>query len=190
MTAHERGRVADGFGGNGFDRDGDAFRLTTTAFGARVAIDDDGSTSGGDGPATDDGSGPTRYRLTVRVPTLDAAAEEAVAEPVAEGWFETLTLRLEDAPDVTRTDVDVAEPTVGRTGEEVVVGFAVEHSSPKRAAAAAKALAEYVEGTYVEGVVPGYTYGPPVAGLLSRARGRGDGSSDVDGDGERGAMPL
>ena len=45
----------------------------------------------------------------------------------------------------------------------------------------AKTFVEYVEGTYVEGVVPGYDYRPPVSDLLSQAG---------QGDGERGGTPL
>ncbi|HET7324617.1 MAG TPA: DUF5813 family protein, partial [Halococcus sp.] len=71
-----------------------------------------------------------------------------------------------------------------RVDETVVIECAFIHDNPTRAAEAAKALIEYVEGTYVEGIVPGYSYLPPVADLLSRARQHGE------GEGESGAMPL
>lgn len=127
------------------------------------------------------------YRITIRVPTLDAATEESVAEAVAEGWFETFERRLADAGSVTRGAIDVPAPTIERDADTVTVEFAFEHGDPAGAADAAKALAEYVEGTYVEGIVPGYTYEPPVADLLARARDHGDEGS---GDGSSGAMPL
>ncbi|MEF8975818.1 MAG: DUF5813 family protein, partial [Halapricum sp.] len=42
---------------------------------------------------------------------------------------------------------------------------------------------EYVEGTYVEGAVPGYDYEPPVADLLNQAQSGGS-------QGDRGGTPL
>jgi hypothetical protein len=54
----------------------------------------------------------------------------------------------------------------------------------------AKALIDFVEGTYIQGVVPGYDYGDPVAKLLSQARQRGERAADGDGGGERGGTPL
>lgn len=153
-----------------YERDGEAFSLTTTPFDSRVAVDD------------------SHYQMRVEVPTLDGATEESVADAVADGWFETFELRLEDAPGATRADVDVPEPTVERVGETVVVECEFAHGNPARAAEAAKAIIEYVEGTYVEGIVPGYSYQSPVADLLSRAREHGDGESE--GEGESGAMPL
>jgi hypothetical protein len=149
-----------------YERDDEGFSLTTTPFDGRVEIED------------------SRYRVRVAVPTLDGATEETVDNVVEDGWFETLTLRLADAPGATRADIDVPEPTVERAEGTVVVEFAFVHGDPTRAAEAAKALIEYVEGTYVEGVVPGYSYQPPVADLLSRAREHGD------GEGESGTMPL
>lgn len=151
-----------------FDRDGTAYALSTTPFDAHVEVTDE----------------PARYRVTVRVPGLDATTEEPVEDVLCEGWFDTLSLRLEDAPGVTRANIDVPEPTVERLGEAVRVAFEFAHDDPPRAAAAAKALIEYVEGTYVEGIVPGYSYRPPVSDLLSRAR------QQSEGDGESGAMPL
>lgn len=149
-----------------YERASEDFSLTTTRFDARV---------------TAEGS---RYRATVRVPTLEAAVEESVEQALREGWFDTLSLRLADAPKATRADVEVPEPTVERVGEEVRVEFAFTHEKPTRAAETAKALVEYVEGTYVEGIVPGFSYRPPVTDLLSRARKQGNGES------ESGTMPL
>ena len=118
------------------------------------------------------------------MPTLDAATEEPVEDVLENGWFETLALRLEDAGGATRGDVEVPEPTVERRNGEVRVEWLLAHGDGARAAEAAKALVEYAEGTYVEGIVPGYSYLPPVADLIARARTEGD------GEGERGPMPL
>ena len=153
-----------------YERDGEAFSLTTTPFDGRVTVTD------------------SHYQVSVEVPTLDGATEDAVDDVVDDGWFETFALRLEDAPGATRADVDAPEPTVERVGETVLVKCELTHENPSRAAEAAKVIIEYVEGTYVEGIVPGYSYQSPVADLLSRAREHGDGESE--GEGESVAMPL
>jgi hypothetical protein len=144
----------------------DGYALTTTVFDGRVVVDGD------------------EYRVSVTMPTLDAAAEESVDEVVEDGWFETLSLRLEDAEGATRADIEVPNPTVERRGEEVVAEWIVPFGDMKRAAEAAKTLIEYAEGTYVEGIVPGYSYRSPVADLIANARTEGDGED------ERGPMPL
>lgn len=115
-------------------------------------------------------NGAVEYRIVVRVPTLDAAvASETVAPVVEEGWFDTFELRLEDAHQATR-DVDTVSRTVTREGDDVVVELGFSRPAFARVAVDdAKALVEYVEGTYVEGIIPGYVYGPPVDDLLSRA---------------------
>ena len=51
-----------------------------------------------------------------------------------------------------------------------------------RAAADAVATVEYVEGTYVEGIIPGYEYTEPVTVLVQRA-------ADAAG-GNKGGTPL
>jgi hypothetical protein len=142
------------------------YALTTTPFDGHVAAEDE------------------FYRVTVTMPRLDAATDEPVDEVVEEGWFETLSLRLADAAGATRAGIDVTEPTVERRGEAVVIEWELAHDDSARVAAAAKALIEYAEGTYVEGIVPGYSYQSPVADLIARARTEGDGED------ERGPMPL
>lgn len=129
--------------------------LTTTPFEAVVEIDD--------------GDGETRYRVVVRVPTLDAVVEdETVARVVEDGWFDTLMLRL-DSPEQVTTGLESIDPEVTREGGAVRVEMAFSSSDPERAAENAKALVEYVEGTWVQGIVPGYEYGEPAASLLDRA---------------------
>jgi hypothetical protein len=144
----------------------DGYVLTTTPFDGRVVAEDE------------------LYRATVMMPTLDAATDEPVDEVVEDGWFETLSLRLEDAGSATHADIEVSDPTVERRDEAVFVEWTVSLGDATRAAEAAKALIEYAEGTYVEGIVPGYSYQSPVADLIARARTEGD------GEGERGPMPL
>ncbi|MFD1514635.1 DUF5813 family protein [Halomarina rubra] len=152
-----------------FSASDEGYDLEMTAFGGRVTANE-----------TDDWA--LRYTLTVRVPTLDAAVEEDVGPSLQEGWFETFELRLEDAPGAVRDSVDVEDLDVRTDGEEAVATFAFTFGNAGRAPDVAKAMAEYVEGTYMEGVVPGFTYRPPVSEMLSRARQGEDGGS--------GPMPL
>ena len=65
---------------------------------------------------------------------------------------------------------------------DAVAVFEFEWGNADRVPDMSKAIAEYAEGTYMEGIVPGYDYQPPVSELLARARGS-------DG-GARGPMPL
>lgn len=113
----------------------------------------------------DPGSG----RLRVELPDIDAAVVgETVGEAVREGWFQTLRRRLGDAPDAARGDHD--PPTVEREGETVVVTFDLVDP----AADDAVALVGFVEGTWFQGIVPGYEYREDVAAMRARARRAGD----------------
>jgi len=152
-----------------YEHEGDAYLVETSVFEGRVTAVD----------------GPdyfSAYTVTVRVPTLDAAAADDVGEAVEDGWFETLERRLEDAPKATRADVELDTFDVERDSEDVYVTFGFEWGNADRAADIAKTFVEYVEGTYVEGVVPGYEYESPVADLLS--------SASQGSEGNRGGTPL
>ena len=144
------------------------YEVTTTRFDGRVTA---AETDGWD----------LEYTLEVRAPTLSAAAEGPVGDAVEEGWFRTYDRRLEDAPMAVREDVALTDRRVFEEAGDAVAVFVFEWGNADRAPDIAKAMAEYVEGTYLEGVVPGYEYGPPVSELLSRAR---------QDDGGRGPMPL
>jgi len=156
-----------------FERADDGeFRLTTTRLGARVTA-----------TGTEDWA--LRYSVTVRAPMLSTAVVgEAVGPAVEDGWFDTYELRLEDVPGAVRHEVDLEEYTVKNDDGEAVATFEFEWGNADQAPAIAKAIAEYAEGTYVEGVVPGYEYGPPVSDLLSSARQGGEGEESS------GPMPL
>jgi hypothetical protein len=131
-----------------------AYAVTTTPFEATVTVD--GET----------------VRLSVWLPTLDATvADETVAPVVADGWYDTLQRRLSDVPDVTSTAADI-ELAVSREDDTVVVETAIE-PAPGAAADDAKAIVDFVEGTWVQGVVPGYDYEGPAAQLLAKAKSRG-----------------
>lgn len=145
------------------------FRIDSTVFESAV------SASPADG-------GAHRWTVTVTVPGLSAATSDPVGKAVAEGWFETFKRRLMDAPMATRAPLELETLEVERSGLDVVVTFIFIWDVPHPAVDLAKTLVEYVEGTYVEGTIPGYTYEPPVSDLLSAA--------DTGGDAERGGTPL
>ncbi|WP_276272836.1 DUF5813 family protein [Haloarcula litorea] len=163
--------VADVFDGReGFIADGDGYELETTAFDGRVT-------------ASEREDWRTDYEVTVRVPSLSAATADEVGEAVREGWLDTLERRLEDAPKSTRVAVELDAYTVARDGDDVVVTYRFSLGGEREAADAAKAFVEYVEGTYVEGIVPGYDYVGTVAGLM-------DSASTGGSEGSRGGTPL
>lgn len=153
------------------ERAAGGFALTTTDFESRVTAAE-----------TDEWA--LRYTVTVRVPMLSSAVEGTVGPAVEDGWFETFELRLEDALEATRHDVTLESYAVAREDGDAVATFVFEWGNADRAPDVAKAVVEYVEGTYVQGVVPGYDYRDPVAGLLARARQSGD-ENDTGGP-----MPL
>jgi hypothetical protein len=158
-----------------FERtDDDAFAVTTTPFENTTVADENA------------------YRVTVRTPTIDAVvAGEAVADVVADGWFETLERRLDDAHAIAETD-DAAPPEIRREDETVSVVVEFVREDPAGAPEDAKAIVDYVEGTWVQGIIPGYDYREPAASLLERATGNYDDEPGGDGpaDGPSGAPPL
>lgn len=154
-----------------YSSEGGEYVLGTTKFDSRVTVTEASSS--------------TRYTLTVRAPTLDSAVEEDVGPSLLDGWFETFERRLEDAPMAVRDTVELDEHSVHSDDGDAVatLSFYFKYKKTDRAPDVAKAMAEYVEGTYIEGIVPGYTYRPPVSEMLDRARqGENEDSS--------GPMPL
>lgn len=143
----------------------DGYAVTTTVFDARVAVDD--------------ATTPPTYHVHVRVPSLPAATDDEVGPTVAKSWLETFERRLEDAPQSTRARVDLDSFAVEQEGETVHIEYTFSWSNPDRAAEIAKTFVEYVEGTYVEGIIPGYDYVSPVADLLSDASQSGNGGTPL-----------
>lgn len=152
------------------DEDG-GYVLGTTKFDSRVTATE--AEAGSD----------TQYTLTVRAPSLDSAVEEDVGPSLLDGWFETFERRLADAPMAVRDPVELDTHSVNPDDGDAVVelSFQFGNENANRAPDVAKAMAEYVEGTYVEGIVPGYTYRPPVSDILDRAR---------QGENEDGSGPM
>ena len=172
MTETVPERAARAFEGHeAFERDGRWFDVTTTTFEGRVT-------------ARETGEWEIEYTLEVRAPTLSAATEDDVGDAVEAGWFETYERRLEDAGMAVRQDVEFDDYRLIEEAGEAVAVFEFEWGNADHAPDMAKAMTEYAEGTYMEGIVPGYEYTPPVSELLSRAR------SDAGSDGASGPMPL
>ncbi|GAB7120532.1 DUF5813 family protein [Natrinema pallidum] len=159
-----------------FDRTDDGYDLSTTVFETMITANDaEGKRDG-------------RVRITVTLPTLDAAvADEVVASPVEDGWFETLERRLQDVFTVAHTSTH-DEPVVERDGEEVRVRLAYTAWDAGEGVADAKAVIEFVEGTFAQGIIPGYEYQGEAATLLENAQNRGQ--QAAEGDKNSGGMPL
>lgn len=124
-------------------------------------------------PAAD---GRTRFVVTVRVPTLSAVTTDEVADVVEEGWTETFELRVVDVGGVTRKEREF-DPTVTIGDAEIRVTFELTDINERRGVDDAGALVNFVEGTYVQGVIPGYEYTEPVTDLLSAARRQANGGA-------------
>ncbi len=159
------GRVRRAFADHGsFEPAGDDVWISeTTAFDGEVHAE----------PAAE---GRVRFAVTVRVPTLSATAADDIADVVEDGWADTFELRVTDVGGVTRGDHEF-DPTVEIGDDEIVVAFELTDINERRGVDDAGALIDFVEGTYVQGVIPGYEYTDPVEPLLSAARGRGGGGS-------------
>jgi hypothetical protein len=138
----------------------DEYVSTATAFDATATAE-----------AGDDGR--VRFGVEVRVPTLSAVVDGDVADVVEDGWYDTFELRVADVGGVTRAEHDL-DPVVRNTGDAVVVAFKYEDLNERRGVDDAAALVTFVEGTFVQGVIPGYDYTDPVSSLLSTARQSGE----------------
>lgn len=159
-------------GHDAFEYDAEAGEalMTATPFEAVARAESDDESA----PETDE---EWAFTVTVVVPTLSAATEEAVGDAVEEGWYDTFERRLADAYDVTRATGEVGVERTTAEGEPAV-RVTLSFGAPARQGVAdAAALVNFVEGTYLQGTVPGYTYRDPVARLLSAARQRGQGET-------------
>jgi len=156
-----------------FEPTDDGYELTTTVFETHLtATDAEGKRDG-------------TFTVTVSLPTLDAATVDAVAPVVETDWFETFERRLADVFTVAHTSTH-DEPTVDRTNRTVDVTLEYTAWDAREGVDDAKSTLEFVEGTYAQGLIPGYDYRGPAATLLENAQSRGQQASE----GERGGMPM
>lgn len=141
------------------DPEDGAAAVTTTPFDASVA-------------AVPGEEGAIRFRVTVTVPWLSAVVEGELADVVEDGWADTFRRRVESIGAVTEGDHDLT-PTVEETDAGLVTTATLSDLDHRRGTNDAVAVVDYVEGTYVQGVIPGYDYTDPVAGLIQSARAAG-----------------
>lgn len=127
--------------------------------------------------------GKIAFTITVRLPMLDEVTEDDVAPIVEEGWFETLDRRLQSIGSGVLAGGHELSPEVTETtfaGDRVAeVRASFEAIDPNRGVDDAAAVVDFVEGTFVQGVIPGYDYTEPVTEILSAAR-RAGGSDHVE----------
>ena len=155
-------RAVDGH--RAFESDADAettFVSTTTAFDGVV-----------DATPTDDG---VSFSVTVTVPMLSTVTDDELASIVEDGWYETFERRVTDVGAIFRTGRELT-PQATHDDREAVVTATLTDTNIERGVDDAAAFIDFVEGTYVQGVIPGYTYIDPVAGLLEQARAAGGSS--------------
>ncbi|ERH07392.1 MAG: hypothetical protein J07HN4v3_03033, partial [Halonotius sp. J07HN4] len=148
-------RVANAVGEHrAFESTGELiFNSTTTTFDAVV-----------DATVTDNS---VSLAVTVTVPMLSAVTDDDLAPIVEDGWYETFERRVTDLGAIFRTDRELT-PQLTRDDGEAVVTATLTDRNIDRGVDDAAALIDFVEGTYVQGVIPGYTYTDPVAGLLEQ----------------------
>jgi hypothetical protein len=107
-----------------------------------------------------------RVDLELELPTLDGTVVgETVAPVVEEGWEETFERRVAD---VTGVVDPVSGPRVTVAGETVRVRMALRAEAPDVAEAVRHAV-DFVETTWIEGIVPGYDYDERVRAIRNRA---------------------
>ena len=154
-------RVRRAFADHGsFEREGDGWVSETTAFDGRVR-------------AEQAEEGRIAFTVTVRVPALSAVTADEVADVVEDGWADTFERRAVDVGGVTRKDREF-DPAVERGSDEIAVIYELTDINERRGVDDANALINFVEGTYVQGVIPGYEYTEPVSGVISSARRQGN----------------
>jgi len=150
--------------------DGQRFVAVSTPFDAVVT-------------ATDSEGGQITFDVTVWLPMLDEVTEDEVAPVVEDGWYETLERRVQGIGGGVLAGGHDLAPTVTETtfaGDRVAqleASFTdIDH---KRGVDDAAAVVDFVEGTFVQGIIPGYDYTDPVTSILSEAR-RAGGSEQVE----------
>ncbi|MFB6137879.1 MAG: DUF5813 family protein [Halobacteriaceae archaeon] len=136
-------------------REDGVYDVTTATFEARAIV------------------GGRRVEVVCELPTIDAAvADETVPEVVGRGWFETFERRVEGVASAVATD-DVDPVTLTLAGDTVVAESTLGTDDPADAADDALAVVNFVEGTWFQGVIPGYDYVPAVQSRREAALARG-----------------
>lgn len=114
--------------------------------------------------------------LVQQLPTLEATVVgEPVAPVVEEGWEETFERRVED---VTGVVDPVSGPQVETDGETVRVEMELGDGE-KPVAEAVRHAVDFVESTWVEGIIPGYDYDEQVERIRNRAMETGENGTSM-----------
>lgn len=134
-----------------------SYQITTTPFSATLTLK----------PTVNN----VTFQLTITLPTLNASvANETIPPIIQEDWFNTLESRLTNIDGVTIGTTDTPLITLNSENQTITVEVALTATNPDTGATDTKALANFVEGTYLSGAISGYDYEEPVASLLDRAR--------------------
>ena len=115
------------------------------------------------------------YLVEATVPSLDAViVEESISDSLLEGWAEPFERRLRDVEQAWSSMSDViVECDWDR--DEFIASFRFSRVSDAPAPTDdIVALVGYLEGTYLQGIIPGYEYSEPVSGMLEQARDRAE----------------
>ena len=145
-----------------FESGDTGYRLTSAAFPLAVSFEE-----------TSDET--VAYTVEANLPSLDAViVDDTLSDALLEGWAIPMEQRLADIDQATTLR------DVSLTCEWDREGFAATFRFERPPAAPAPtdelvAMAGYVEGTYLQGTIPGYTYRDPVGELLDAARDRATG---------------
>ena len=143
-----------------FSRTADGYQLTTTVFDSNVTA-----------TTLDDG-----YRIEVRVtgPLLGSVVDGQVAPIVETDWFETFERRLNDLFSIAQScrNADSAQPTwsIKRDSTTFTLTLEFRANQVSLGVSDTKALIEYIEGTYAQGLIPGYSYRNEAKTLLENAQ--------------------
>lgn len=106
-------------------------------------------------------------RLVQEVPTLDSTVENETVAPVVEaGWEDTFERRVEDVTNLV--SALTGEPEVTKAGGLLRVTMTFE-GKPSALPEAVRNAANYVESTWVEGIIPGFEYNEQVQAIRDRA---------------------
>lgn len=149
-----------------FEPENDGYRVTSTPFDVEVCFS-----------RMDEQT--IRYRCTCTVPSLEAVIENETISPVLlEGWADPMERRLQDVDHATSA-IETAAVTCSWDREQfdIEIRFTRPADAPVPTDAIV-AIVGYIEGTYLEGVIPGYQYGPPVDAMLASARERAERTTD------------
>ena len=114
--------------------------------------------------------GDPAFDLRALVPPLGMVTEEPLPPVVEDEWFRTFELWLDDVAGATRGH-EALEVRTERGPAMIAVDVTVVDRNVDRALEDLTAIAEYIEGTYAEGIIPGYSYTDVAQTLLERATG-------------------